>query len=105
MDTLAVTLTDVDLGSILAGDVLKGAAEAASDKGLSLEASCDRTVVRAQRDMLATVLRNLVSNAIKFTLPAAPSRSPPGVRGDAVEISVADTGIGMPPAGLDDLFS
>ncbi len=54
MDTLAVTLTDVDLG-ILAGDVLKGAAEAASDKGLSLEASCDRTVVRAQRDMLATV--------------------------------------------------
>jgi len=103
MDTLAVTLTDVDLGT-LAGDVLKGAAEAASDKGLSLEASCDRTVVRAQRDMLATVLRNLVSNAIKFTLPGGTITVAARREGDAVEISVTDTGVGMPPGRVDDLF-
>ncbi|WP_342112108.1 hybrid sensor histidine kinase/response regulator [Methylobacterium sp. SI9] len=103
MDTMAVTLTDVDLGT-LASEVMHGAAEAAADKGLSLEASCERTVVRAQRDMLATVLRNLVSNAIKFTLPGGTITVAARRQGDEVEISVADTGVGMPPGKVDDLF-
>jgi signal transduction histidine kinase len=103
MDTMAVTLTDVDLDA-LAAEVMQGAAEAAADKGLTLETSCDCLMVRAQRDMLATVLRNLVSNAVKFTLPGGTIKVSGRRLGDEVEISVADTGVGMPPGKVDDLF-
>ncbi len=54
--------------------------------------------------MLATVLRNLVSNAIKFTLPGGTITVAARREGDEVEISVTDTGVGMPPGRVDDLF-
>ncbi|WP_331303621.1 hypothetical protein [Methylobacterium oryzae] len=68
MDTMTVSLTDVDLDA-KAAEVVSGAAEAAAGKGLSLEFSRGGVVVRAQRDMLDTVLRNLMGNAVRFTLP------------------------------------
>ncbi len=103
MDTLAVTLTDVDLDAVTT-EVMQGASEAAADKGLTLDASCAGIAVRAQRDMLTTVLRNLVGNAVKFTLPGGTVTVSGRRLGDEVEISVADTGVGMPPGKVDDLF-
>ncbi|SDM89498.1 Signal transduction histidine kinase [Methylobacterium phyllostachyos] len=103
MDTMAVTLTDVDLAAV-AAEVVHGAAEAAADKGLKLEASCGGIVVLAQRDMLTTVLRNLVGNAVKFTLPGGTISVSGHCDGDEVEISVTDTGVGMPSGKVDDLF-
>ena len=103
MDTLAVTLGEVHLDEV-AHEVLKGAGEAASDKGLTLRAGCAGVRVRAQRDMLATVLRNLVTNAVKFTLPGGAVTVAARRHGDMVEISVSDTGVGMPPGVVADLF-
>ncbi|URD39512.1 hybrid sensor histidine kinase/response regulator [Methylobacterium tardum] len=103
MDTMAVALTDVVLDA-LAAEVMQGASEAAADKGIGLVVTCDRVVVRAQRDMLATVLRNLVSNAVKFTLPGGTVTVSGRSDADEVEISVTDTGVGMPPGKVDDLF-
>ncbi|KQQ34785.1 histidine kinase [Methylobacterium sp. Leaf125] len=103
MDTMAVALTDVGLDA-LATEVMQGASEAAADKGIDLVVTCDRVAVRAQRDMLATVLRNLVSNAVKFTLPGGTVTVAGRRDGDEVEISVTDTGVGMPPGKVDDLF-
>jgi two-component system sensor histidine kinase ChiS len=65
--------------------------------------------VKADRNMISTVLRNLLSNAIKFT-PAggkvtleirhfAEEDGP-----NCYEVSVADTGIGIPEDHLDQLF-
>ena len=103
MDTLAVTVTDVDLDA-MAAEVMQGASEAAADKGLTLVARCDGLAVRGQRDMLATVLRNLVSNAVKFTLPGGTITVAGRAEGGEVEVSVADTGVGMPPGKVEDLF-
>lgn len=103
MDTMAVTLTDVDLEAVTT-EVVRGAAEAASDKGLTIEVSCGGIIVRAQRDMLTTVLRNLVGNAVKFTLPGGTISVTGRQDGDDVEISITDTGVGMPPGKVDDLF-
>jgi two-component system sensor histidine kinase/response regulator len=103
MDTMAVTLTDVDLDAVTS-EVVRGAAEAASDKGLKIEVSCGGIIVRAQRDMLTTVLRNLVGNAVKFTLPGGTISVTGRQDWDDVEISVTDTGVGMPPGKVDDLF-
>ena len=103
MDTTTVALTDVDLDAVFS-EVMRGATEAAADKGLDLASSGERVVVRAQRDMLATVLRNLVSNAVKFTLPGGTVTLDARSDGAEVEISVSDTGVGMPPGKIDDLF-
>ncbi|TXM70444.1 hybrid sensor histidine kinase/response regulator [Methylobacterium sp. WL120] len=103
MDTMAVTITDVALGTV-AAEVMQGAAEAAADKGLTLAIDCRGTTVRAQRDMLATVLRNLVSNAVKFTLPGGTITVAGRPTGRGVEITVSDTGVGMPAGKVADLF-
>ncbi len=103
MDTMAVSLSDVDLDAV-AAEVRQGATEAAADKGIRLVVSCDGITVRAQRDMLATVLRNLVNNAVKFTLPGGTVTIAGRRVGNEVEVSVKDTGVGMPPGKVDDLF-
>ncbi|TXM72029.1 response regulator [Methylobacterium sp. WL12] len=103
MDTMAVTITDIALGTV-AAEVMQGAAEAAADKGLTLAIDCRGTTVRAQRDMLATVLRNLVSNAVKFTLPGGTITVAGRPTESGVEITVSDTGVGMPAGKVADLF-
>ena len=54
--------------------------------------------------MLGAVLRNLVSNAVKFTLPGGTVTISARHRGKAVDIAVSDTGVGMPPGRVSDLF-
>ena len=61
--------------------------------------------VVADEDMLGGILRNLLSNCVKFTPPGGiitfSARSLPG---NEVEISIKDTGIGMKKEMVDNLF-
>ncbi len=61
----------------------------------------------SDREMLHTVLRNLVSNAIKFTPHGGQVRigvQPGDEEGEFVEVHVEDTGIGMDSETLENLF-
>jgi len=55
--------------------------------------------------MLKTVLRNLVSNAIKFTKTGGAIIINAEVNPDNVTISVSDNGNGIPPENLAKLFN
>jgi signal transduction histidine kinase len=103
MDSVAVELTETDLAS-LAEETVDTMRQIAADKAIRLATDCAGLRVRAQRDMLGTVLRNLLSNAVKFTRPdgAVVIRAVPD--GETVEIRVEDTGIGMPPERVETLF-
>ena len=103
MDTLATPLTDIDVGAV-AREVADAAAVAAADKGLALEVACAGPHARANRGMLMAILRNLVGNAIKFTHPGGRIVISAMPVTDGVKVSVADTGVGMPPNKIDDLF-
>lgn len=103
MDTLAVTLVDVDLDRLVQG-VLQGVGEMAGTKGIVLQGACGGLGVRAQPDMLATVVRNLVSNAIKFTAPGGRVSVSASAEGDRVMVKVADTGVGMDAGVVVRLF-
>lgn len=103
MDATAISLVDVDLEEI-ARETVRGAATAATEKSISLFVDCTGIQVRAHHDMLAAVLRNLVTNAVKFTLPGGKVTIAAGLRSDLVEIEVTDTGVGMPPNKVSDLF-
>jgi PAS domain S-box-containing protein len=67
----------------------------AASKGLKLEVQAASQVVRSDPSLVEQILRNLVSNAIKYT-----QRGSVCVRslseGNAVRVEVLDTGIGIP---------
>jgi len=60
--------------------------------------------VFADKNLLSTILRNLVSNAIKFTPPGGHITLSAQRSNGQVSISVSDTGTGMTKDQLDNLF-
>ncbi|MFB2118782.1 sensor histidine kinase [Parapedobacter sp. 2B3] len=78
----------------------------AHQKDISLEADIDDSLhALVDRDMLQLIVRNLVANAIKFTLPAGRIRVT-GMRvGEECELVVADNGIGIDEEQQAELFS
>ncbi len=114
---LLVLINDIlDLSKIEAGhlealpepvrvaDVVDGLARAfapaAAQKGLSLTASVapgTPEVVETDRRRLEQVLKNLLSNALKFTERGRVELAASALPGGGVTLSVADTGIGIAP--------
>jgi signal transduction histidine kinase len=64
----------------------------------------DLPAVRGDERWLRQVLDNLVSNAIKFTPQGGQVRIAAKDKGDAVQISVADTGVGISPEDQVHIF-
>ncbi len=64
----------------------------------------DDMKVFADKNLLSTILRNLVSNAIKFTAPGGHVTLSANKSDGQVNISVADTGAGMTTEQIDNLF-
>jgi PAS domain S-box-containing protein len=62
------------------------------------------SLVFVDRNMITTVIRNLISNAIKFTNPGGEVRINLKDLGDQYEIDVEDTGVGMSKEQLEKLF-
>jgi signal transduction histidine kinase/ligand-binding sensor domain-containing protein len=62
------------------------------------------TIVFADENMLQTILRNLISNAIKFTKENGVITISAYENTSMAEISVADTGVGIPPENVKLLF-
>lgn len=86
--------------------------EKALIKGIELSFDCDESfIVNADKNMVSTVLRNLVTNALKFTNQGgivkilANEYKTSGLEKRYVTITVKDTGIGIRKAVLDKLFS
>jgi two-component system, sensor histidine kinase and response regulator len=78
----------------------------AEQKGINMSVAVpDDLFAYADRNMINTVVRNLVNNAVKFT-PRGGSVAITGTRRtELVEITVADTGVGMDTSEVKELFS
>ena len=74
-----------------------------TDKGLILESSCEKLFVHSDPVLLERVLRNLLTNAVRYTQQGRVS-----IRcykkDDQAEIVVEDTGIGIAEDKLRDIF-
>ena len=85
---------------------------AAGERAASLDAgqpaililNNDPTMVQGDRDRLAQMLWNLVENALRYTDPGG--RITLGLRnhGSVAELTVADTGVGIPAEHLPHIF-
>ena len=80
--------------------------DSANKKGIEIRYDIPEGLeVSADAYMLASIMRNLVSNAVKFTVKSGNIViGAKKVPGNAVEILVRDTGIGMRPKMVEDLF-
>jgi signal transduction histidine kinase len=94
----------VDLGAVVRQSV-EGARPSAEAAGVALELWQEPLPpILADRDRLAQVLDNLVSNALKFTPREGRVTVRCAAQGGRVEVEVADTGIGIPQEEQDQLF-
>lgn len=79
--------------------------EIAEGKNIELVNNIDENIlIQADRAMLETIMRNLISNALKFTTKGGRVIVSSNVINDNVEISVKDSGIGMSKELINDLF-
>jgi signal transduction histidine kinase len=67
----------------------------AEEKGVTLQADSDGTVVRADRTRLRQIILILLDNALRYTPPEGAIRLDARAEGRRVIISVADTGAGI----------
>jgi len=81
--------------------------DTASKKGIDLHINIpDHTVVFADIHMLETIIRNLISNALKFSFKGSVIEiSAEKTENDLIQVSIKDNGIGMSPELLDKLFT
>ncbi len=100
-----VVYQDFDLAEVVPGvvDIFTMIAEM---KKINLKyiPSDEKLVVRADNDMVKTVIRNFISNAIKFTPEGKDIEVFYKREGDFARICVRDHGVGIAPDRIDTIF-
>lgn len=61
-------------------------------------------LIRGDKQMISTVIRNLLNNAIKFSLPGNDIKITVSCNEQGARISISDKGVGMSHQQIDDLF-
>ena len=102
---LNVVYQDFDLDDVVPGvvDIFKMIAEMKKIK-LQYIPSDEKLSVHADNDMIKTIIRNLISNAIKFTPDGKGIEVFCKREGDFARICVRDHGIGIAPDRIDSIF-
>ncbi len=104
MGSFEPALERVDF-SALVSDACRSVVPEARTRNLVLVAQVpDGLVVRGDAARLDRVVSNLLSNAVKFSLPGGCVEVRARARDDGVELTVVDTGIGIPLNEQDRLF-
>lgn len=86
-------------------ECLAGSMAQVHEKKLDLRWDCpDELCIHASRSMVMTVVRNLVSNAIKFTPSGGSIGLQVATAGAVVTVSISDSGVGIAPERMDKLF-
>jgi two-component system sensor histidine kinase/response regulator len=102
---LNVVLQDLDLNDIIPGvvEIFEMIAQT-KHITLDLQKTEDPLKVHADNDMLKTVLRNFMSNAIKFSPENSTIQILMANEGDFARVSVKDQGVGIAADRLDTIF-
>ena len=102
---MELELTDFHLPTVIDTAVTL-VRERAGRRGITLHATVDPQLgdVRADERKLKQVMLNLLSNAIKFTPEGGRIDVRAGVNDGIVEVSVADTGVGIAPEDQQAVF-
>jgi signal transduction histidine kinase len=102
---LSLDLQEVDLGR-LASLAVESARPFAGRKDitLDLQAEPDLPALRADPTRMNQLVDNLISNAVKYTTEGGTATVVVARNGEAIHLEVRDTGVGIPPDELENLF-
>ena len=100
---LNVVMQDLDLNDIIPGvvDIFE---MIAATKKIKLAYTGSSTIVRADNDMLKTIVRNFMSNAVKFSPENSSIEISVTTEGDSAKISVRDYGVGIAADRIGSIF-
>ena len=104
-DALELRLATFPLADLLQ-DVTESCQHAVEEAGheLRLRAPAQPVLLHGDRARLAQAVTNLVNNAIKYTPRGGRVELGAASQGNTIEITVSDSGIGIPPDKLTDIF-
>ena len=94
---------DVDLYE-MSEDVLDGLASAAKKKNVALKLSGDHAVIRGIPNYIDEIIYNLCDNAVKYNKPGGEVTVMVTNTGKTADITVKDTGIGIPAEYRERIF-
>lgn len=101
---IPLELEPVPVAEVVA-EAVQGAAPGAAQKGVALDGeAADGPPVLADRARLVQVIDNLIANAVKFTDEGGRVRVTAATDGPGWRIDVQDSGIGVPPDEIGQLF-
>lgn len=100
----AIHLSQCDLGQIVTR-ALATMRPVLAEHQVSTACDPDLPLIRGDAELLMRVLTNLVANAVKYSPSGSTITISLRARPGAVELSVADQGIGIPPADRERIFS
>ena len=104
MGTLKIIPTTVSLKPLVERNI-EFLSSQAKNKNITLSSTINpEVIVLADQNMLDTVIRNLLANAIKFTSSNGEVKIFAQKQATTMEISVVDTGIGIKPEDLQQIF-
>jgi two-component system, sensor histidine kinase and response regulator len=99
---------DVNIQKINLKDLINTSLEIyfnnAQQKSIAIIDNTDEVIVLADKNMLMTVIRNLISNAIKFSNSGSEILLFSRLTQDVIILSVVDKGIGISKEKIDELF-
>ena len=100
---LSVVMQDLDLNDIIPGvvDIFE---MIAATKKIKLSYTGGSTIVRADNDMLKTIVRNFMSNAVKFSPENSTIEISVTSDADFAKISIRDHGVGIAADRIDSIF-
>ncbi|GAA0732447.1 PAS domain S-box protein [Dactylosporangium roseum] len=103
--TVRINARPVQLRSVVAG-ALEALEAVRGRRGVRLDVELPDTPlsVHGDPDQLERVVVNLLDNALKFTPPGGSARLSADLDGEQVRLTVADTGMGIPPGEIDQVF-
>jgi len=97
-------IEEVDLGNLVKDNICL-LELAATEKNIKITNSVKpKTYIQGDENMISTVIRNIISNAIKFTRPAGKVIVTSREKAGSCEVIVGDTGVGISEENLDKLF-
>lgn len=95
---------EIDLGH-MAKENVELLHDRAKEKSIYISSEINEgLLIYSDKNMVSTVLRNLLTNAIKFTSENGTVKVSSEVEGDNLKITVRDTGIGISEENIENLF-
>jgi two-component system sensor histidine kinase SenX3 len=101
---LSETIEEIDLATVIA-DAVDRNQTLANRRGVKLASTADVSVkIQGDYEMLVTAVRNLIENAIVYSEPNSQVGVGLRVVDDVAEISVTDSGLGIPESEQERIF-